>query len=44
MVVDLKELEMRGLVFTVVVVDVIMLAKWKFGKLQKTKTVILEAN
>jgi hypothetical protein len=23
---------------------VIMLAKWKFGKLQKTKTVILEAN
>jgi hypothetical protein len=44
--VDLKNwnLEMLGLVFTVVVLGVAMLAKWKFGKLQKTKTVILEAN
>jgi hypothetical protein len=44
--VDLKNwnLEMLGLVFTVVVSGVVMLAKWKFGKLQKTKTAILEAN
>ena len=36
-------MEMLGLVFTVVVLGVVMLAKWKFGKLQKSKTVILEA-
>jgi hypothetical protein len=35
---------MLGLAFTVVVLGVVMLAKWKFGNLQKTKTVILEAN
>jgi hypothetical protein len=32
---------MLGLVFTVVVLGVVMLAKWKFGKLQKTKTLLL---
>jgi len=35
---------MLGPVFTVVVLGVVMLAKWKLGKLQKTKSVILEAN